>query len=810
MKYCLVLLFAVFVSPLIAQTDSSSLLRPERLGSKDILDRDLALQKPQAILATRSAEEVDQLPFTVWVITADEILRYGFVTLGDVLRAAPGVRVSQPGNALEGETFLMRGMNGNEYVKILINDVPVKPSLAYGMPIGSQLPIRQAERIEVMYGPASSIYGNDACAGVVNIILKETERPVFTQADLSFGGLGYNNLDLMFGGKLGRDKKIFRFSLYGSSTVRDNTDLFYDANLFNTDNYLSNNIDPSFYLKNDNYRGSDTINRQLAKLGPVPHESRLFGVNLTWRGMHFTYHRMGRFDHSALGLNPLAVGWYNPSNRLAERLETFSLGFQRKRKNRTTYNTFSVVNYRIDNTSTTNFVFDRLSATTYRVLSSPTMSDSARNALRLGIFDVLASDERYTAASGVDLRFESRMTAAIRPNFFLETGTQINISQGAPGNSYYANPVDLRLDGFTNQEEVKPFYVSNDGDVDASGYLQFEYRGKRIFIVGGGALNWMFDYGVVPAPRLAAQYRIDSTWSVRANFSSGYRRPPLYATNNAYLISALYSDKVQRHSDPFFYKNAEKTYAGELGVRYLRPGVRAEGVFFYQEARQLLREGYLSEMPGIVPTTRYGYANAPGLAMALYGVQGIFSWENPLEISREPKPPLQLIWRTEVFAQYCQGKEWFGPEFPSTNDVRNQPRWMLQFRTSWRTDRFELMLSSNRQQSALSKAVTWQAEADRPVIQTRYPAFRTWDAVVRFNLSDHFLVYLQGKNIFNKRYAGLDASGTPDDLLYNPQPGRLVRLGVNYNMNLRVKRTEKSTAGPRSNRTEDDSDLEKE
>ena len=59
----------------------------------------------------------------------------------------------------------------------------------------------------------------------------------------------------------------------------------------------------------------------------------------------------------------------------------------------------------------------------------------------------------------------------------------------------------------------------------------------------------------------------------------------------------------------------------------------------------------------------------------------------------------------------------------------------------------------------------------------------TWDLVGRVYLSNHFLVYFNAQNIFDREFAGLDATGTPDDLRYNPQPGRYVRLGVNYNMN---------------------------
>ena len=93
------------------------------------------------------------------------------------------------------------------------------------------------------------------------------------------------------------------------------------------------------------------------------------------------------------------------------------------------------------------------------------------------------------------------------------------------------------------------------------------------------------------------------------------------------------------------------------------------------------------------------------------------------------------------------------------------------------------MLASNRQTSVLSKSVIYRDEYNRTVTRERYPAFRSWDAMARLYLSNHFLIYFHVQNIFSKHYAGLDATGTADDLLYNPQQGRLVRFGVNYNMN---------------------------
>jgi hypothetical protein len=55
--------------------------------------------------------------------------------------------------------------------------------------------------------------------------------------------------------------------------------------------------------------------------------------------------------------------------------------------------------------------------------------------------------------------------------------------------------------------------------------------------------------------------------------------------------------------------------------------------------------------------------------------------------------------------------------------------------------------------------------------------------VMRVYLDNHFVVYFQMQNMFNRHFAGLDAYGTPQDLQFNPQQGRIWRLGVNYSMN---------------------------
>ena len=777
MRFWLLFLFSAFGFSLAAQSDTSFLLKPDRFSEKDIIFHKLGTAKRKAISATRSLEETDQLPFSVWVLTSEDILRNGFVTLGDVLRAAPGVRVSQPGNTLEGETFMVRGMPGNRYFKVLINDVPIKAVGAPGISIGAQLPIRQAERIEVVFGPASAIYGDDACGGVVNIILKETERPIFTQADLAFGNFGYNSLDLMLGGKLFKDQKVFRFSLYGSSTVRERTDIFYDDELFSTRNYLPFGLDSSVYRNNQNYRPSD-FGSSVARSAPVPHESRLLGINLTWRNIHFNYNRMQRFDHSALGLSPLAASYANPSNRIAEQIETFALSFQKKKSKHSSFNTLSLVRYKVDNSSTFTPVFDRLSTALYYSKIPDIQAGEPQDLVLQNIFNKYASNERYFTANSIDLRYETRLSAALSPRLHLDAGIQAFIGGGVSPIGYFIGPTQVNLFGETDPPNPQPFGVFiSDGNVGLTGFGQLHWRLKKLTLVAGTSVNAILDNPLQLAPRLAAQYRLDSAWSIFANYASGFRRPTLHERISTYRISPYSLNVSPFQSD---LTTVERMRSAELTIRRFRGGISSNFTFFYQEAFDLSRNGYLYQSDSV---WYYGYAQAPGLSMSIWGIQGAIG--NDLldfDLNKKSKDD-EITLHGEFYFQYTRGREWFGFGLPSTTDIRNFPRWMAQLRLSLRSKKWEFSMSSNRQNGILSGTVMYRDFYQRQATATHFPAYRTWDFMLRIYLSNHFLIYLHTQNTFNKRYGGIDATGTPDDLLYNPQPGRSIRLGVNYTMN---------------------------
>lgn len=243
LKTCNALIACIFTVSAILGVNFGAISQEDTLDVKlfdhtDLNNKDYE-KSNQVSSSNRLAENPEDLAQEIIIIDGEEIRKFGYSTLVDVLKSIPGFRTSQPGNALEGETFLMRGLYGNDQTKILINGIPVKPEAAKGMPIAAQLPIRHAERIEIVLGPSSSTYGSGAMAGVINIVLPEIDRPVFAWADVNILTPKSTEFNLTLGGKVGKGEEILNYEIFASSQQAndvnllipgDSIDVYFDPN----------------------------------------------------------------------------------------------------------------------------------------------------------------------------------------------------------------------------------------------------------------------------------------------------------------------------------------------------------------------------------------------------------------------------------------------------------------------------------------------------------------------------------------------------------------------------------------------------
>lgn len=128
------------------------------------------------VTATRVPTPRDRIPAPVTVIDRQTIEENGYVTLSDALAAVPGFRLVQSGGLGQQASGFARGANSRQ-VLVLINGVPVNdpsdPNGAFNF--GNEL-LGDIERIEVVRGPVSSLYGSAAIGGVVNLITRSAPR----------------------------------------------------------------------------------------------------------------------------------------------------------------------------------------------------------------------------------------------------------------------------------------------------------------------------------------------------------------------------------------------------------------------------------------------------------------------------------------------------------------------------------------------------------------------------------------------------------------------------------------------------------
>lgn len=149
-------------------------------------------EKPIIVTATRTAQTADSALASVTVISRQDIERQQARSVQDVLRGIPGVSISNNGGMGKTSFVFMRGTE-SDHVLVLIDNIKVG-SATSGTTAFENIPIDQIERIEIVRGPRSSLYGSEAIGGVIHIITRKGTGSGFRQ-HLNFGGGSFGTLE---------------------------------------------------------------------------------------------------------------------------------------------------------------------------------------------------------------------------------------------------------------------------------------------------------------------------------------------------------------------------------------------------------------------------------------------------------------------------------------------------------------------------------------------------------------------------------------------------------------------------------------
>lgn len=179
------------VSPHDNRSDTKRHRAKLRTGRKHTITLSVVMipevQEQIVVSALGVAAKVRNIPVKTEVISAEEIERKESNTLADALESTPGVRVEMNCQNCNFSQIRMQGLQGG-YSQILVDQAPVITSLAsvYGI---EQIPVDMIERLEIVKGGGSSVYGSGAIAGVVNVITKTPDR---TGGEIRFGQSYYS------------------------------------------------------------------------------------------------------------------------------------------------------------------------------------------------------------------------------------------------------------------------------------------------------------------------------------------------------------------------------------------------------------------------------------------------------------------------------------------------------------------------------------------------------------------------------------------------------------------------------------------
>jgi outer membrane receptor protein involved in Fe transport len=211
-----IFLHQLFAAPLAAQNTREVL-------STMPLDSLLGLQ---IHAASRYAQTVEHAPASVTIITHEQIERFGYRTLDEVLQAVRGFYTSYDRNyAYIGVRGFSRPTDYNNRIVLLLNGHVLNESVYNLIGAGSELglDLNAVERIEIVRGPGSALYGTGAVFAVINIVPRQGARIAGGRFAARLGSAGERELSGLVGERIGK-LDVLASVRWGE---RDGTDLYF-------------------------------------------------------------------------------------------------------------------------------------------------------------------------------------------------------------------------------------------------------------------------------------------------------------------------------------------------------------------------------------------------------------------------------------------------------------------------------------------------------------------------------------------------------------------------------------------------------
>jgi len=441
-----------------------------------------------------TVQQGSETPVNIRVVTSQQIKERGYTSLIDILEDMPGFKIDRGVDPRWMNDITLRGVRYMDKIIILMDGVRISSPTNEIISVFENYPVHHAKQVEVMYGPASAIYGADAFSGVINIVTKDATKETTITGSVR-GGM-YNT---------------FTSNVFVSKKLDDKFELSFGGQYFSDTQPDLSKFYPQEYLGIDEALRTGTFNTIFGEITPetpvdsqkaFPLEAWMGFFRLGYKGFRLTY-----FSNHAR--NPTSTA-NTPNNSVYNEDQFFGHDVR-------------MLNGRYTHQGT------RWSSTTQFVYSSYLLDEESN--FRNVFVDM---EPAYKYARGWKLKIEQLISYDIKDELTLNAGINHDHYFSIPRSNDLQNPVrNDNIDDaiivnsqFPNQPEGIPADLIEVDYTNVGGYLEVLWQPSFYwYFVVGSRIDKDSRFSATINPRIGVAYNSGEKFNAKFLFSSAFLAP---------------------------------------------------------------------------------------------------------------------------------------------------------------------------------------------------------------------------------------------------------------------------------------------
>jgi len=508
-----VMIAMMFGTTTSAQTDSTSL---SEMSLKDLLN-------VKVTTASKTLQEISTAPASIIVITKEQIVQRGYRSLLDLITDLPDYKVDDKIYSGQRNSVTIRGIQGQQNFFVLLDGIRISSPTNEALPIMENYPLHLAQQVEIIYGPASALYGADAVAGVINIITRKMpdNKDAVVDVSASAGTYGYTNNTLYLAKRIGEKSSIVLSGQYAYDKQPDYSSVYSGDNQNNVDHYRTGIF--------------NTIYGEMRPQKPVApdYEAPTMAYNI-YGALHVEDFTLSVFSNytrtpTAWG-NNTQNAVYNKDVYMGQSVSSVAASYRKLINSVTTTSTLSATRYNLDPESNYRNLYTGMDPV-YKY--STCLSIKAEEQL-----DYKISSKWNLTAGVTHERFSTVPQSADLEHPVERDG---NIEGTYAGTSQYYRPGGLPAQFYNIMYHNTGFY------------LQTQYAPNTVLnFTLGARYDYNSRYGETFNPRLGIVFRPTTNTTIKAMYGSAYLAPPV---STAYVTYGSFTtmDSGKTYSSTFLH-----------------------------------------------------------------------------------------------------------------------------------------------------------------------------------------------------------------------------------------------------------------